>query len=96
MVSENAIRGVTFPEDASAAEFDLSIEIRPQAVLTPLTDPADNLVAARMVMRAEGDYAFCAVPKDSAETLPSIGSILITDETLTPEVDMFDTVCDDL
>jgi hypothetical protein len=95
-VSENSISGLVFPEDASEVEFDLSIQVRPEAVTMPITNPADNTVSARMILRAEGDYAFCAVPKTTGELLPSMGSILVSGGGPPPEVDMFDTVCDGL
>ena len=94
VVSETTIIG-TFPEDASEGPFDLSITIRSEAVNTTISNPLDAEVEARMIMRAEGDYAFCAVP-EAGTPKPSIGSILVAGGGPPPEVDMFDFVCDDL
>jgi|GEM_PF-3215263 len=93
-VSENAINGLVFPEDADEVGFELSIGVQDSAVVTPLTDAADDLVTAPMVLRAEGDYAFCATATGGPST--SIGSILIAPGTATPEVDRFNFVCDGL
>lgn len=95
VVSENGITGLVFPDDATAVAFDLSIQIRPEAVNTTISNPLDAKVEARMVMHAEGDYAFCAVPETGA-AMPSIGSILVAGGGPPPEVDMFDFVCDGL
>lgn len=98
VVSENAISDLVFPEDSVEVEFDLSINVRDEAVLTPMTDEADRLVAARMRMRLEGDFSFCAtaIGGDPAFA-PSIGSILVATEPSTvPESDLFDVQCNDL
>jgi hypothetical protein len=95
-VSENAITGLVFPDDASTVDFDLSIAVPPEAVMNPSTNAADANVMARMTLRAEGDYAFCALPVAGGAMVPSIGSILTTPGATVPEVDMFDTGCDDL
>ena len=96
VVAENAITGVIFDVDATEATFEMSIAIDDRAITAPSSDPADDRVAATMVMRAEGDYAFCAVPSDTTASLPSIGSILIAPGTPAPPRDEFDTACDDL
>lgn len=97
IVSENAINDLVFPEDSNEVEFDLSITIRDEAVEVPMTDPADRLVAARMVMRLEGDFAFCAEAVGDPASAPAIGSILVAPvPSPIPEKDMFDVLCDDL
>lgn len=92
-VSENAISGLVFPDDATAVEFDLSMAIRPEATEPP-TGGVDATVSARMRFRLEGDYALCAEP--TTGTLPTIGSILVDPTEPTPPVTAFDTACDGL
>ncbi|MBK9032595.1 MAG: hypothetical protein IPL61_15000 [Myxococcales bacterium] len=93
VVSENAISGLEFPDDATEVDFQLSIEIRPTAT-EPATDAGDSQVNATMRMRLEGDYALCAVPVGGG--LPTIGSILVESATATPPKEQFSTECDGL
>lgn len=92
-VSENAISNLVFADDATAVEFDLSIEIRPEATEPP-TAAVDSTVSARMRMKLEGDYAICAEPVTGA--LPKLGSVLISPGEATPPVGEFDADCDGL
>ena len=93
MLSENAIDDVVFPEGATAVDFQLSIEIRPDAT-DPATPAADSQVSASMRMFLEGDYAICAKP--TTGTLPTIGSIVVDTADPTPALAQFDVACDDL
>ncbi len=92
-VSENGISNLVFADDATAVEFDLSIEIRPEATEPP-TAGGDSTVSARMRMKLEGDYALCAEPVTGA--LPKLGSVLIAPGTPTPPLAEFDPDCDGL
>jgi hypothetical protein len=92
-VQENGIADLVFAEDATAVEFDLSIEIRPEATEPP-TAAVDSTVSARMRIKLEGDYAICAEPVTGM--LPKLGSVLIPPGTATPAVTEFDADCDGL
>ncbi|MBK7077997.1 MAG: hypothetical protein IPH44_37605 [Myxococcales bacterium] len=92
-VSENGISDLVFADDATAVEFDLSIEIRPEATEPP-TAGVDSTVSARMRVKLEGDYAICA--ESVAGGLPKLGSVLIAPGEATPALAEFDADCDGL
>lgn len=95
VLSENSLTNLVFPDGASEVEFDLSIAIPMGAEERPITDVDDRNVDARMVLRLEGDYAFCAEQIEPLPPTTSIGSILLAPGGAHP-AGAYDVDCDDL
>lgn len=95
-VAEGSITGIEFPADGTAAVFAFNVQVPSAAVAMPAPTGVDQVIdVPEMLLRAEADYSFCAVPANGSQRTPTVGTLMVAAGAALPPAARADVDCDE-